>query len=264
MTVTTNLCRKKIRMRLDKKTTIVTGAAQGIGKQVAFRFAREGAQVVIADQNGELAARTADEISSAGGTAISIPVDISDEQSTMEMVHTTNETFGSIDVLINNAAIFSSLKMKPFEEIEVSEWDALFGVNTRGVFLACKAVSPIMRAQQSGSIVNISSSVVVTGRPNYAHYIASKGAVWAFTHALATELGVDNVRVNNISPHGIVTEVPRETISESGWQKNLEEQALKRKGTPDDLIALFVYLASDESAYMTGQTLSLDAGLRFT
>jgi 3-oxoacyl-[acyl-carrier protein] reductase len=121
-----------------------------------------------------------------------------------------------------------------------------------------------MRKNRYGRIINVSSSVVVTGRPNYAHYIASKGAVWALTHALATEMGADDITVNTVSPHGIVTEIPRETISEDGWRRNIEEQALKRKGDASDLVGVVLYLASDDSKFMTGQTLSLDAGLRFT
>lgn len=251
-------------MRLNNKVAIITGGGQGIGRKLAHAYAAEGGQIVIADLNLDNAQRTAKEILDNGGEAVAVQTDVSDAKSTQTMAHAAIQAFGRIDVLVNNAAIFSSLKMKPFEEITPEEWDVVFAVNSRGTFLACQAVSSTMRAQGSGSIINISSSVVVTGRPNYAHYIASKGAVWALTHALATEFGEDNVRVNSISPHGIVTEVPRETISDAGWQKNLEEQALKRKGTPEDLIGAFLFLASDESAYLTGQTLSLDAGLRFT
>lgn len=251
-------------MRLQDKTAIITGAAQGIGRRLAHEYATEGARVVIADRNQEAAERTAAEIADAGGTALAIAVDVADAASCADLVERTVEAFGAVDVLVNNAAIFSSITMKPFEQIEPAEWDTIFAVNSRGVFQTCQAVSPVMRRQQSGSIINVSSSVVVTGRPGYAHYIASKGAVWALTHALATELGTDNVRVNSISPHGIVTEIPRETISDEGWRRNLEEQALKRKGSPEDLLGAFVFLASDESSYLTGQTLSLDAGLRFT
>jgi 3-oxoacyl-[acyl-carrier protein] reductase len=251
-------------MRLQDKVAIITGSGQGIGRRLAGAYAAEGAALVIADLNEDLARRTADEITDAGGRAVAVRTDVSDAASTQAMAAAAIDAFGRIDVLVNNAAIFSSLTMKPFEEIAPEEWDLVFGVNARGTFLPCQAVSPTMRAQRSGSIINVSSSVVVTGRPNYAHYIASKGAVWALTHALATELGGDDVRVNSISPHGIVTEVPRETISEAGWLKNIEEQALKRKGSPEDLLGAFVFLASDDSAYMTGQTLSLDAGLRFT
>lgn len=251
-------------MRLLDKVAIITGAGQGIGRAYAQAFSQEGAKVVVADLNHERARSVVDEITKAGGQALAVAVDVSDEARVAAMVEATIETFGRVDILVNNAAIFSTLQMKPFDEIGVKEWDQVFAVNSRGVFLCCKAVAPHMRAQEYGRIINISSSVVVTGRANYAHYVASKGAVWALTHALATELGPSGVTVNAISPHGIVTEVPRDTITDAQWDAILADQALKRRGEVSDMVGVTVFLASDDSKYMTGQTLGLDAGLRFT
>lgn len=250
-------------MRFENKTVIITGAGQGIGRAYAQEFAKAGAAVVVADLNIEKAQAVAAEIQAENGQALAVKVDVSDDKSTAEMVAQAVKAFGTVDVLINNAAIFSTLKMKPFEEIDADEWDFVMGVNARGVFNCIKAVSPFMKQQQSGKIINISSSVVVTGRANYAHYVASKGAVVALTRALATELGEYCINVNAISPHGIVTEVPRDTIRPEQWDAIIAAQTLKRKGDVSDMIGATMFLASDESKYITGQTLNVDAGLRF-
>lgn len=250
-------------MRFENKTVIITGAGQGIGRAYAQEFANAGAAVVIADLNIEKAEAVAKEIHATNGKALAVKVDVSDEQSAKDMVEQAVNTFGSVDVLINNAAVFSTLKMKPFEEIDATEWDLVMAVNARGVFNCAKAVAPIMKKQQDGKIINISSSVVVTGRANYAHYVASKGAVVALTRALATELGEYRINVNAISPHGIVTEVPRDTIRPEQWDAIIAAQTLKRKGDVSDMIGATMFLASDDSKYITGQTLNVDAGLRF-
>ncbi|GHC36318.1 3-oxoacyl-ACP reductase [Alcaligenes pakistanensis] len=250
-------------MRFENKTVLITGAGQGIGRAYAHEFAKAGAAVVIADLNIEKAQAVAAEILAENGKALAVKVDVSDDKSTAEMVAQAVKAFGTVDVLINNAAVFSTLKMKPFEEIDADEWDFVMGVNARGVFNCVKAVSPFMKKQQSGKIINISSSVVVTGRANYAHYVASKGAVVALTRALATELGEYCINVNAISPHGIVTEVPRDTIRPEQWDAIIAAQTLKRKGDVSDMIGATMFLASDDSKYITGQTLNVDAGLRF-
>lgn len=250
-------------MRFESKTVLITGAGQGIGRAYAHEFAKAGAAVVIADLNIEKAQAVAAEILAENGKALAVKVDVSDDKSTAEMVAQAVKAFGTVDVLINNAAVFSTLKMKPFEEIDADEWDFVMGVNARGVFNCVKAVSPFMKKQQSGKIINISSSVVVTGRANYAHYVASKGAVVALTRALATELGEYCINVNAISPHGIVTEVPRDTIRPEQWDAIIAAQTLKRKGDVSDMIGATMFLASDDSKYITGQTLNVDAGLRF-
>lgn len=250
-------------MRFENKTVIITGAGQGIGRAYAQEFAKAGAAVVVADLNIDKAQAVVAEIQAENGQALAVKVDVSDDKSTAEMVAQAVKAFGTVDVLINNAAVFSTLKMKPFEEIDANEWDFVMGVNARGVFNCAKAVSPFMKQQQSGKIINISSSVVVTGRANYAHYVASKGAVVALTRALATELGEYGINVNAISPHGIVTEVPRDTIRPEQWDAIIAAQTLKRKGDVSDMIGATMFLACDESTYITGQTLNVDAGLRF-
>jgi 3-oxoacyl-[acyl-carrier protein] reductase len=251
-------------MRFTDRVVVITGAGQGIGRAYAHGFGAEGAKVVVADLNAESGENVAAEVIAEGGEAIAVRVDVSDPSSCAAMVASAVDQLGTVDVLINNAAIFSTLTMKPFEQIPVDEWDLVMRVNARGVFSCSQAVAPIMKAKGYGRIVNISSSVVQTGRANYAHYVASKGAVMALTHALATELGTHNITVNAISPHGIVTEVPRDTITEDQWAAILEGQALKRKGEVSDMVGATLFLASDDAKYITGQTLGVDAGLRYT
>ncbi|CAG7619364.1 SDR family NAD(P)-dependent oxidoreductase [Leucobacter soli] len=251
-------------MRFKDRVAVITGSGQGIGRAYALEFARQGAKVVVVDLNEENAKAVAAEIQAEGFPALAVGTDIAEGASVSAMVARTVEEFGGIDILVNNAAIFATLKMKPFEEITLGEWNLVQSVNSTGTFLCCQAVAPIMRAAGYGRIVNVSSSVVMTGRANYAHYVASKGAVWALTHALATELGTDGITVNAVSPHGIVTEVPRETITEDQWDSILADQALKRRGEVSDMVGAVLFLASDDSKYMTGQTLGLDAGLRYT
>ncbi|WP_338879063.1 3-oxoacyl-ACP reductase family protein [Achromobacter veterisilvae] len=250
-------------MEFNNKVVVITGAGQGIGRAYAHEFSKAGAAVVVADLNIAAAQNVEAEIKAAGGRALAVQVDVADKASADALVAQTLAAFGSVDVLINNAAIFSTLKMKPFEEIDGDEWDRVMAVNARGVFFCAQAVAKPMRAKGYGKIINISSSVVVTGRANYAHYVASKGAVVALTRALATELGDDGINVNAISPHGIVTEVPRDTIKPEQWDAILSAQALKRKGDVSDMIGATMFLASDASKYITGQTLNVDAGLRF-
>lgn len=250
-------------MQFDNRVVVITGAGQGIGRSYAKAFAAEGAAVVVADLNGARAADVVAEITAAGGRALASQVDVSNKVAVDKMVADTVSAFGRLDVLINNAAIFSTLTMKPFEDISVEEWDQVHAVNARGVFLCCQAAAREMKKNRYGKIINISSSVVVTGRANYAHYVASKGAVVALTRALATELGEYEINVNAISPHGIVTEVPRATITEDQWAGILAAQAIKRKGEAADMVGVTMFLASDAAKYMTGQTLNVDAGLRF-
>ena len=185
---------------LAGKTVIVTGAAQGIGRAYARRFRDEGCRVVLADLNADKGRGVLAELTDAGPNAIFCTTDVSSETSCKQMVDEALKAFGHVDVLINNAAIFSTIQMKPFWEMSVAEWDGLMAVNLKGVWLAGKACSAPMREQKSGSIVNISSAAYLLARPGYAHYMASKAGVLGLTRAMARELGEFGVRVNAITP----------------------------------------------------------------
>lgn len=248
---------------LDGKVAIVTGGGQGIGRAFAHRFAREGARVVIADLNEETAGTVAGEIRRDGGEALAVRTDVSDEDSVTAALGATLERFERVDVLLNNASIFATLKMRPFWEIPLTEWEGLMRVNLTGVFLCCEAVAGPMRRQGNGRIISISSSTVLMGRPNYAHYVASKAGVQGLTRALASELGGDGVTVNAIMPGSVETEVPRETVSPEQAQRIIGAQALHRRLTPADIVGTAILLASDDAAMITGQTIVVDGGLSF-
>lgn len=250
-------------VRLKDKVAIVTGAGQGIGRAYALRFVQEGARVVIADIREDNARSVAQEVQDSGGQGLAVQVDVSDPQSVWEMVHQAVERFGRVDVLVNNAAIFSTIKMKPFEEITLNEWERLMSVNLTGSFLCCQAVASHMRECKQGRIINVSSGVVLMGRPWYAHYVASKAGIIGLTRALANELGEDNITVNTITPGPTETEVPRETVSPEQAKAMIEAQAIHRRETPEDLVGVAVFLASEDSEFITGQVINVDGGLNF-
>ncbi len=250
-------------MRLKEKVAIITGAGQGIGRAFALRFAQEGAHVVIADIQEEKARSVAQEVREVGGQAEAVKVDVSHPESVKAMVQQAIIRFGYIDTIVNNAAIFSSIKMKPFDEITFDEWSGLMAVNLTGTFLCCQAVAPHMRERQGGSIINISSSTVLMGRPWYAHYVTSKAGVVGMTRALARELGADNITINVVMPGSTETEVTRQTVSPEQAKSILAGQSIHRRETPQDLEGVLVFLASDESRFITGQTIVVDGGHNF-
>lgn len=247
-------------MRLKDKVAIVTGAGQGLGAAYARRMAEEGAKVVIGEINEENARAVADEITGKGYEASTCQTDVSDEGSTQALAHHVAEKYGRIDILVNNAAVFSTIELKQIEEISVEEWDHLMSVNLRGVFLCTKAVIPYMKAQKRGKIINISSATVFMGKPFYIHYVTSKAGVIGFTRALARELGDWNITANCITPGYTKTEVPRGTTTPEQEKAIINHQCIKRTGTPDDLTGPVIFLASDESNFMSGQTVNVDGG----
>ncbi len=247
--------------KLDGRVAIITGAAQGIGAAYARRFAEEGAKVVIADILDST--NVVNTIKQSGGDAIGLTVDVSDKLQVREMVKTTIETYGKIDVMVPNAAMFAHLERRSFLEIDVDEWDALMAVNVRGVFLCCQAVVPEMKKQGYGKIVNIASSTVQMGVPWMLHYVSSKGAVDAMTRAMARELGDDGIRVNSIAPGLTMSEQveARRDDLQANVAMSMTARAFKRDELPDDLVGTAVFLASADSDFMTGQTIVVDGGL---
>jgi NAD(P)-dependent dehydrogenase (short-subunit alcohol dehydrogenase family) len=242
------------------KVVVITGAGQGLGRAFAKTFAAGGARVVIAERNAETARAVEAEISAGNGHAVVIETDVADEGSVAALGAAVEAQFGRADVLINNAAIFSTLEMRPFEEIPLAEWEKVLRVNVTGPFLCARALLPLMRRNKWGRIINMASGAVTLGRPNYLHYIASKSALVGMTHSMARELGGDGITVNAILPGATFTEIPRKTVSPVQKERIVAMQCIPRPQVPDDLLGVVLFLASDASAFMTGQALTVDGG----
>lgn len=249
---------------LTDRVVVITGAGQGIGRTFAMRFAEAGALVVLAELQEPAAVSVADEIKASGGRAIVVPTDVGDVASTQKLADYIRTKVGRADVLINNAAMFSSLKMRPFEEIPQEEWEKVLHVNITGVFNCCRALSPLLRQSKSGRIINISSAAVTIGRPNYLHYTTSKASLLGLTRSMARELGPAGITVNTILPGATQTEIARETVSPEQKQRIIETQCIPRAQTPEDLVGAALFLASDASAFITGQRMTVDGGASHT
>lgn len=250
---------------LAGQVALITGAGQGIGRTFANGFARAGAKVAIVELNEAKAKAVAAEIVSefGDGAAIAIVADVADPDAVEAAVAQTLSAFGRIDICINNAAIFSTLKMRSFEEIPYEEWRDVMRVNVDGVMLVTKACAPVMRRNRHGRIINISSGVVTLGRPYYLHYVASKAAVVGMTRAMARELGTDGITVNALLPGATFTEIERETVTPEQKTQILNMQCIKRHETADDLLAAALYLASKGGEFVTGQSIAVDGGTTF-
>jgi NAD(P)-dependent dehydrogenase (short-subunit alcohol dehydrogenase family) len=250
-------------MRLDGKVAVITGGAAGIGFAYAKRFLAEGARVVVADVSDPAGA--VDKLDTAG-RALGVPTDVSDAASVRAMVDAALVRFGRIDVLVNNAAVFAALRPQPFDEIPEAEWDRVMAVNVRGVWNCARAVVPAMRAQGGGRIVNVASAIVAKGTALLMHYVTSKGAVVAMTRALARELGPDRISVNAVAPGLILSDSVQANPDITAFQETavMQARALKRDAFPGDVEGTVVFLASDDSAFMTGQTLVVDGGSVFS
>ena len=235
---------------LDGKVAIVTGGAQGIGRAIADGLEREGATVVVADLDPP-----------DGG----IRADVSSVADVEAMVRETVERYGGLDILVNNAGLYASLPMRPFDEIPLEEWRQVMDVNVASMFLTCRAVVPLMRARGGGKIVNISSGTPFRGVPFLLHYVTSKGAIVAFTRALAKELGKDSIHVNCVAPGFTMTDgvLANPEVVEKLRDASVAARTIQRDQVPEDVVGAVVFFCSPGASFVTGQTMVIDGGQYF-
>ncbi|MGD6841984.1 3-oxoacyl-[acyl-carrier-protein] reductase [Bacillus infantis] len=245
-------------MKLDGKSVIVTGASRGIGREIALELARQGANVAVNYSGSEAKANeTVEEIKALGRDAFAVKADVSDSEAVTAMMKETLEKFGSIDILVNNAGITrDNLLMRMKEE----EWDEVISINLKGVFLCTKAATRQMMKQRSGRIINVSSIVGVSGNPGQANYVAAKAGVIGLTKTSAKELASRGITVNAIAPGFISTDMT-DKLNEEVKEQMLSGIPLGRLGEPSDIAKVALFLASEDSRYMTGQTLHVDGGM---
>jgi NAD(P)-dependent dehydrogenase (short-subunit alcohol dehydrogenase family) len=246
-------------MRLKDKVAIVTGAAKGLGKEFSMGMAKEGAKIMAVTRK-DLAnlEKTVKEIEASGGVAKAFQADVSIEKDAIKMAEETFKVFGRIDILVNCAAIYDGLVRKSFTEIDPNEWDLVMAVNVKGPWLCTRAVFPYMKQQGKGKIVNLSSEVFFTGSHGFIHYVSSKGGVIGLTRALAIELGPHNININAVAPGFTDTEASRHLTDVTKY--DVSKTPLKRLEQPNDLLGAVIFLASDESNFITGQTILVDGG----
>jgi len=234
-----------------------------MGRTFALAAAREGAKVAVVDINLSTATEVASSIQKNNGHGMSVKVDVANEHETLMMASKVADAFGRIDVLVNNAAFYYGLQRRSFDEIPLEEWDKMFAVNAKGCWLCCRAVFPYMKKQGRGKIVNLASAVVFSGAPNMIHYVASKGAVVALTRALAKEVGGYGINVNAIAPGLVMTEASKLQSTPDYEKSVVASRAIKRLAEPEDVVGTLLFLSSDASDFVTGQTMLVDGGMIF-
>jgi len=245
-------------MSVEGKVVLITGAARGLGYEYARALGKAGARIVAGDMADCAAAAEA-----AGNGAIAMKLDVTDVASADAMSEYAMDAFGRIDALINNAALYGSLRGGRFNQIAEADWDAAMAVNVKGIWNCCKAVVPAMRQSGGGSIINIASLAATFGMPFALHYTTSKAAVIGLTRGLARELGRDNIRVNAVAPSAVVTEGTTEFFGDRldrGLEVIRAQQTIQRTLQPSDLVGTIAWLISDGSQFVTGQTIAVDGG----
>lgn len=246
---------------VEGRVVIITGAGQGIGRELARQFAAAGAVPIVADINLANAQSVCMEIEAAGGQALPVTVDVSNKESVDAMVATVLAHHGRVDALVNNASIFATLAKRPFDQIPLDEWERVLKVNITGTFLCVCAVAQAMRDAGAGTIVNISSDSVPRGTMNYLHYVTSKSAIIGMTNSLARELGPHGITVNCIRPGSVATEVERTVNPTPELRKrNAELQCIPRGMVPTDLVGIIMFLTTPAASFITGQTIACDGG----
>ncbi|MEI7642760.1 MAG: 3-oxoacyl-ACP reductase FabG [Chloroflexales bacterium] len=246
-------------MRLANKVAVITGGGQGIGRQTALTFAREGARVVVADINMSAAQAVADEIEQADGHARAIFLDAGRTESIEVAMRSANEWGGRLDILVNNAGITRDARMQKMTE---DQWDAVIGVNLKGVWLCSKYAAPYMIAHGGGAILNAASVVALYGNFGQSNYVAAKAGVIGLTKTWARELGPSGIRVNAIAPGFIQTDMIA-SVPEKVIESMKERTPMRRIGYAEDIANAYLFLASDEASFITGTVISVDGGLMF-
>lgn len=247
-------------MKLKDRVAIVTGAARGMGRGFAISLAGEGAKIVAVDIEMEDLKKTEALVKEKGGEILTMRVDVSSEKDTMSMAEAAESEFGRIDILVNNAAVFAGMKPKPFYEYKLEEWQKHINVTVLGQWLCAKAVFPHMKKQNKGKIINIASSAAFRPLVGHAPYTVAKAAVVGLNYLMAAELGEYNINVNNIAPGSISTEALYTLMSRDDAEKRAMAGVIKRVGQVSDIAGMVLFLASDDSDFITGQNLVIDGG----